>query len=114
MKKTKMIKKNYEFKRIMSKGYMYYGKYIKIYLINNNSKCNYLGIAVSKKTCNAVYRNKIKRLIRENYRLNEENFEFGKSLIILVNRNIKIEDMNYYNIKEDIEKIIKKIKERKN
>ncbi len=109
MNKTKIIKKNYEFKRIITRGSKFYGKYITVYLIKNNSYFNYLGIAVSKKTCNAVYRNKIKRLIRETYRINEENFNYGKSLIILVNRNIKIEDINYYSIKNDIENIIKKI-----
>ena len=38
----------------------------------NNKNINELGIAVSKKAGNSVKRNKIKRLIRENYRILEE------------------------------------------
>ena len=35
MKKTKMLKKNYEFKNVLSKGKYYSGKYIEAFIREN-------------------------------------------------------------------------------
>ena len=75
MKKTKMLKKNYEFKNVLSKGKYYGGKYIEAFIKPNNENLNFLGIAISVKIAKAVKRNKIKRLIRENYRLKESKIK---------------------------------------
>ena len=72
MKKTKMLKKNYEFRNILSRGKYYSGKYIEVFLKKNNKNINYLGIAIGVKIAKATKRNKIKRLIRENYKNLEE------------------------------------------
>ena len=69
MKKTIMIKKNYEFKILFSKGKFYHGEFIHMYIKQTNQDINKFGIAVSKKQGKAVKRNHIKRLIRENYRI---------------------------------------------
>ena len=68
-----------------------------------------LGIAISKKVANSVYRNKIKRLIRENYRLLEKNITIGNCFVILWNKKVEGKEANFYIIKEDMEKIFKKI-----
>lgn len=78
MKKTEMLKKNYEFKKVLNKGKIYKGKQIEIFYLKENISKNMLGIAISKKVGDSVYRNKIKRLIRENYRLLEENITIRK------------------------------------
>ena len=49
MKTTKMLKKNYEFKSVLTKGKGYSGMYIRAFIIPNNKKCNYLGLAISYK-----------------------------------------------------------------
>ena len=108
--KTKMLKKNYEFKQVFAKKNYYSGKYIEMFVIDNNKNENYLGIAVSKKAANSVKRNKIKRLIRENYRQIESKIVSGKSFVILWKKSSKIEDIDYYNIKNDIEIIFNKAK----
>lgn len=105
MKKTTMLKKNYEFKYVLDKGKRYTGKYIDIYVKRNNLNENKLGIAVSKKAANSVNRNKIKRLIRENYRLIEDKIELGNSFVILWKKNRDIKDANFFNIKQDMLKI---------
>ena len=61
-----MLKKNYQFKRVLSKGKYFSGKNIEVFILDNNKKINLLGLAISVKVGKAVRRNHIKRLIREN------------------------------------------------
>ena len=108
MKKTIMIKKNYEFKNLFSKGKFLYGENIHMYIKENMSKNNRLGIAVSKKQGNAVNRNRIKRLIRENYKIYEDKIKVGTSILVIINKKKNIKDINYYEIKDDFIKIFNK------
>ena len=103
-----MLKKNYEFQKVFAKKNYYGGKYLEMFVIDNNKQSNYMGIAISKKIANSVQRNKIKRLIRENYRQIEEKIVKGKTYVILWKKKASIENATYYNVKEDIDRIIKK------
>ena len=108
MKKTKMMKKNFEFKNVLSKGNYYSGKNIEVFIKKNNKLCNFLGIAISVKLAKAVKRNYIKRLIRENYRLVESNIKTGYSIVFLWKKKADIENATFENIKSDIKFIFDK------
>lgn len=108
MNNTKMLKKNYEFRNVLSKGKHYSGKYIDIVIQKNTKKYNLLGIAISSKVGIAVVRNKIKRLIRENYKIMENKIYSGQSIVFLWKKNVGTENANYLNIKNDIESIFDK------
>lgn len=108
MKNTIMIKRRYEFKILYSKGKICYGKYLTLYILNNKLNINKLGIAVGKKSGRAVDRTKIKRLIRENYRLSEDCLKCGYNILISVNKKSDIKNLNYHDVKSDLEKILKK------
>ena len=107
MKKTKMLKKNYEFKNVLSKGKYFSGKNIEVFIINNKNNYNLLGLAIGVKTAKAVKRNKIKRLIRDNYRLLENEICTGKTLVFLWKKNVNIENATFENIKKDMTFIFK-------
>ena len=94
MRKIKTLKKNYEFKNVLSKGKFYIGKQISIYVLKNNKKINVIGVAVSIKQCGAVKRNRIKRLIRENYRLVKNNLKQGYDIVFLWNKKLQPKDAN--------------------
>ena len=81
-----------------------------IYIVKNHKKINVIGIAVSTKECGAVQRNRIKRLIRENYRLIKNNLKEGYDIVFLWNKKERANEANYYIIKEDMQKIFKKSK----
>lgn len=108
MKKTKMLKKNYEFKNILTNGKYHGEKHIEAFIKKNNLQINFLGIAVSKKVGKAVVRNRIKRLIRENYRLLEKDLDVGYSMVFLWKKKIDVSNASFDNIKEDVLKILRK------
>ena len=108
MKKTEMLKKNYEFKNVLSKGKFFVGKKIQIVLLKNNKNINYLGIAISTKNGKSFQRNKIKRLIRESYRLTEDKIYKGYSIIILIKKNINISEIKYIDVFKDLEYVFNK------
>ena len=102
MRKIKTLKKNYEFKNVLSKGKFYVGKYVTIYIKDNKKNENYIGIAVSTKIGKAVTRNKIKRLIRESYRLNKEKLKKSKDIVFLWNKNSNFKEINFSIINNEI------------
>lgn len=111
MKKTKMMKKNYEFKNVLSKGNYYSGKYIEAFVKRNAKEdINFLGIAIGVKIAKAVKRNHIKRLIRENYQYYEETMKCGYHIIFLWKKKADINEATFQNIKKDMKFIFDKAK----
>ena len=104
-----MLKKNYEFKKVLNYGQYYYGKQIEAFAIKNELPINMLGIAVSKKIGKSVSRNKIKRLIRESYRLLENDLKTGYSIVILWKKKENPEKANINIISNDIKNIFEKM-----
>ena len=90
MKQTVMLKKNYEFKIVLTKGRFYIGKQLKIVILKNGKNFKTLGIAVSTKNGKAFQRNKAKRLIREAYKNLEEKIINGYSIVVLLKKDIDI------------------------
>ena len=108
MKKKKTLRKNYEFKNVLTKGKMYAGEQILIYISPNKLNENFIGIAISSKLCNAVKRNNIKRKIKENYRFFENKIKKGNNIVFLWNKRINVSKLDFYTIKKDMENIFDK------
>ena len=54
-----------------------------MYVLENNTEQNRLGISVSKKVGNSVIRHHVTRLIRESYRLQEDMFNSGLDIVVI-------------------------------
>ena len=63
------IKENSDFKRLYYRGKSVVRKRLVIYYRKNRLQTNRLGITVSPKIGCAVVRNRVRRLLKENYRL---------------------------------------------
>jgi ribonuclease P protein component len=59
-----------------------------MYVRENGSGKNRVGISVSKKVGNSVVRHRVLRLIRENYRLHENLFNSGLDIVIIVRASV--------------------------
>lgn len=111
MRKIRTLKKNYEFKNVLSKGKFYIGEQITIYITENKNNChNVIGIAVSTKACNAVNRNRIKRLIRANYQIIKDNLKTSYNIVFLWNRKTSVENADFHIIQKDINYLLKRAK----
>lgn len=89
MKFSESLKKNKDFQVVYRKGKSLANKYLVMYVMKNELEKNRIGISASKKVGNSVVRHHLARLIRENYRLLEENFQCGYDIIIVVRVSAK-------------------------
>ena len=83
MEFTTPLKKNHEFKRLYSKGKSAASQYAVVYCKRSGKPENRLGIAVSKKLGGAVKRNRIRRRLKEVYRLNEKKLSIGYDIVLI-------------------------------
>jgi len=74
MKYSESLRKNEDFKKVYKEGRSGASRFLVLYVKKNDLGINRLGISVSKKVGNSVVRHRLKRLIKEAYRLNEEYF----------------------------------------
>ena len=60
-----------------------------MYVAENKTGRNRLGISVSKKVGNSVVRHRVTRLIRESYRLREDMFNSGLDMVVIARKGAK-------------------------
>jgi len=104
------IKKTLEFNRIYKRGSKAFGYNFLIYYNKNNSNENKVGFVASKKVGNAVCRNKIKRLMRESYRLDEDKISNGWDIVFIAKKNagLNFKELSIKDISKDFYKIFKR------
>ena len=83
MEFTSTIKQNYEFRRLYSKGKSCANAYLVVYCRKNRAGRSRIGYTVSNKVGHAVVRNRVRRRLREIYRLNREKMPAGYDIIIV-------------------------------
>lgn len=99
---TIALKDNKFYQRCYKKGRFCADKNVCAYFFQNRTPYNRIGITVGKKQGCAVERNRVKRIIRAAYRLNEENFPIGYDIVFLGRKDCKDASS------KDIEKFIRK------
>ena len=82
MKFSSALKLNHIFRRLYGTNGQANG-YLVLYARRNRTQCNRVGITVGKKLGGAVVRNRVRRRLREVYRLNEAAFSPGWDIVVV-------------------------------
>ncbi len=83
MKAEVTVKENYEFRRIYRKGKSAVSPWLVLYCQRNRQGRTRLGVTVSTKLGKAVVRNRVRRRLREIWRLNQEVLQPGWDIILV-------------------------------
>ncbi len=86
--KDERVRKRKDYQRIYQQGVRINLPNFVVILHCNQLGLRRLGVVAGKKTGNAVKRNRIKRLVREFFRLNKERLPYSKDIVIIVKRKI--------------------------
>lgn len=107
MRYTVSIKKNRDFRRLYRSGKSSANAYLAVYLRRNKLDSNRLGITTGVKLGNAVTRNRVRRLIREAYRLCEDRLIKGYDIVIVA--RTRAAGASFKDIDESLRALMKKL-----
>lgn len=106
-KRTQGLKKDSDFRKVYKHGKSFANRNLVMYILENKSDSTRVGISVSKKVGNAINRNKIRRRIKESYRLNvDTSVKCGYDIVFIA--RVAIKDTNYQDIEKSMNHLIKK------
>jgi len=100
------LSKTSEFKKVFSEGRRIESKNLIIFISKNDYSFNRPGIIVKKELGKAVARNKVKRRLRESFRLINKKLFPGYDIIVLAKNSIR--KSNYFEICHDLESLFYK------
>lgn len=102
LRRNERITKRTDFDIIFRKGSRYSTHYFTIILHENKRDVQRLGMAVSRKVGGAVKRNRVKRLLREYFRLNKDRLPQGYDIVFIAKSESTT--LHYFTLTEDLSK----------
>jgi len=99
--KNERIRNKKDYVRIYKKGNRGYSEHFTWIIHRNPAEIRRLGITAGKKVGTAVKRNRIKRLLREFFRLNKSRLPEGHDIVIMVRPRMPA--MTYGNVLSELE-----------
>ncbi len=82
--KKKRLVSNSQFKAVMANGRRRSNGVLALYMARNDCEYSRLGVSVGKSRGNAVVRNRLKRLMREAFRQNQERIPAGFDYLLMI------------------------------
>ena len=101
------VKENGDFRRIYRKGRSAVSGGVVVYCLKNRKGMSRLGVTVSTKLGHAVVRNRVRRRIREIFRLSQGKMKQGYDIIVVARTRAAHAD--YWELKRAFEKTCKKL-----
>ena len=93
---TEGLKSNSDFSKTYKEGKSKANRYLVLYVRENGTEKNRLGVSISKRVGNSVYRHYFKRCVKESYRLHEKMFNSGLDIVVMARQGAK--DLRYSDI----------------
>ncbi len=107
MKHTVSMKENRLFQRLYSRGKSAASSSLVLYIRRNGQRGNRLGITVSTKVGKAVVRNRVRRRLREIYRLHEVELASGVDLVLVA--RVRAAQVRYWDLERDFLRVSDKL-----
>ncbi len=82
--KKKRLVSNRQFKAVMANGRRLSDGVLTLYMAENDCEYSRLGVSVGKSRGNAVIRNRLKRLMREAFRQNQQQIPAGFDYLLMI------------------------------
>jgi ribonuclease P protein component len=98
------IRKRKDYVTIYAQGVRSYSRHFTVIARQNYEECSRLGITVNKKAGNAVQRNRIKRLLREFFRLNKSRFSSFRDIVIIAKKDSHL--LTYEDVCRELESLL--------
>ena len=100
MKKTNIIKKNFDISKVLDSKKGYRNRYFNVYYNENNVGKYRFAVCVSKKIGNAVTRNKVKRQVKDVIDKSNLVFNSNTDYVIIIRKEIN--EIKYSEIKQKL------------
>lgn len=88
-KNFETLKSNTDFNRVYAAKRSYANRLLVVYILENGTDANRLGVSVSKKVGNSIVRHRLARLVREAFRLNTNHIPDGIDVVVVVKAGLK-------------------------
>jgi len=95
-----------DFKKVYELGNTYHSKKLVLFVLPTSNSIRRIGFVVGKKIGKAVKRNKVKRLLREVYRLNKNSLISGIDLVVVAKKDTA--EMSFKDIEKELMRLFKK------
>ncbi|RLC26913.1 MAG: ribonuclease P protein component [Deltaproteobacteria bacterium] len=102
--KSERLLKRPDFVNVNRSGRRYHTRHFTVIIRKNRLGITRLGVTVTKRTGNAVRRNRIKRLVREFFRLNKAHFPQGYDIVIAAKKDAS--DLDLRKTEEELAEVM--------
>jgi len=104
-RKEERIRRRADFQRISREGVKYQSRHFRVSVCANILPHQRLGITIGKKIGSAVQRNRLKRLIREFFRLNKAALPRSSDLVITAKEGAA--SLNFWQVLEELKGLLR-------
>lgn len=95
-----------DFKKVYDNAEAYHSSKLVLFVLHTSNPIIRIGFVAGKKVGNAVQRNRVKRLLREVYRLNKNNLSSGIDLVVVAKKASS--EMSFKEVEQELLRLYKK------